>query len=443
MADHNDIEMDQLDDLAHYPFLDFPPDTEAFSRCQKLREVQMGPGTAVDWALLEEVQEAERARAIIGEDTPWSRLFDLSFAETYRELVVEFLSTFIYSETGLQPLPGEAPDIDPDRISFSIFGVVYRQTLSQWAVTTGLYYEPETVTPLFTEAVTEVDKEELLVFWGLISDSPWLGTKGRVSGIRDPLYRYLHRLISTSIAPRLKSREWCTDRDLFFLFCLLTGRRCDLSTSMALYFASAYMRQKRGLLYGGAFITHIMRSVLPFDQHEPAMLPAIPPVRLDRRTASGMRITHRFPQGLRFVGAVQDQVWVPVPLPQMPGQGDPHMPQPLQGIAIEDEPPHVEQVHEHPPQHPRHVRRSVRLDRATQAVLDGLVADSRRQGRQLDRMEDLMMWAVGQLVNQSRAAGIEPPPLPPPRHYPDDPVQGEGGAGQGDAGAGQGDGGDG
>ncbi|KAI3803422.1 hypothetical protein L1987_31573 [Smallanthus sonchifolius] len=130
MADHDDdIQMDQLDDLAHYPFLDFPPDTEAYSRCQKLREVQMGPGTAVDWALLEEVQEAERARAIIGQDTPWSRLFGLSFAETYRELVVEFLSTFIYSETRLQPLPGEAPDIDPDRISFSIFGVVYRQTL--------------------------------------------------------------------------------------------------------------------------------------------------------------------------------------------------------------------------------------------------------------------------------------------------------------------------
>ncbi|KAI3762196.1 hypothetical protein L1987_52620 [Smallanthus sonchifolius] len=169
MADHDDdIQMDQLDDLAHYPFLDFSPDTEAYSRCQKLREVQMGPGTAVDWALLE-----------------------------------EFLSTFIYSETGLQPLPGEAPDIDPDRISFSIFVVVYRQTLRQWAVMTGLYYEPETVTPLFTEAVTEVEKEKLLVFWGLISDSPWLGTKGRVSGIRDPLGLLCHfpkLLILRSIA---------------------------------------------------------------------------------------------------------------------------------------------------------------------------------------------------------------------------------------------------
>ncbi|KAI3802714.1 hypothetical protein L1987_30855 [Smallanthus sonchifolius] len=260
-----------------------------------LGEVQLGPGTAVDWGLLEEVQEAEQARAIIGQDTPWSRLFDLSFTETYREVIVEFLSTFIYSEAGLELLPGEAPDMEPDHVSFSIFGTVYRQTLCQWAVTTGLYHEPETVTPLYTEAVTEVDKEELLVFWGLISDSPWLDTKGRVSEIRDSLYRYMHQLISTSIAPHLKSREWCTDRYLFFLYCLLTGRRCSLSTCMALYFSSAYMRQKRGLLYGGAFITQIIRPVTPFHAHDPAMLPAIPSVRLDRRTVSGMRITHRFP----------------------------------------------------------------------------------------------------------------------------------------------------
>ncbi|KAI3774967.1 hypothetical protein L1987_49533 [Smallanthus sonchifolius] len=121
MADHEyDIHMEELDDLGHYPYLDFSPDSEWFGRCQKLRDVQLGPGTAVDWELLQEVQEAERARAIIGEDMPWDRLFDLSFTKTYREVVVEFLSTFIYSEEGLQPLPGEAPEEEPDQVSFHI-----------------------------------------------------------------------------------------------------------------------------------------------------------------------------------------------------------------------------------------------------------------------------------------------------------------------------------
>ncbi|KAI3806984.1 hypothetical protein L1987_22904 [Smallanthus sonchifolius] len=193
-----------------------------------------------------------------------------------------------------------------------------------------------------------------------------------------------------------------------------------------------------------------MRSITPWHAHEPELLPPIPPVRLDRRTASGMRITHRFPGlGLRFVGAVQDQVWVPVPLPPMPGQGAPQMPDPPLGVPLPaPHQPHVEPIHDHPPQHPRHARRSVRLDRATQALLETLAADSRRlvaesrrQARQSDRIEDLMMWAVGSLVDLSRAAGIELPPLPLPRHYPDDPVQDDGGAGQDDGGAGQDDGG--
>ncbi|KAL8232846.1 hypothetical protein R6Q57_002624 [Mikania cordata] len=40
--------------------------------------------------------EAGRARAILGEDTPWTRLFELAELPTYRLLTVEFLSTFRY-----------------------------------------------------------------------------------------------------------------------------------------------------------------------------------------------------------------------------------------------------------------------------------------------------------------------------------------------------------
>ncbi|KAI3828577.1 hypothetical protein L1987_02681 [Smallanthus sonchifolius] len=75
----------------------------------------------------------------------------------------------------------------------------------------------------------------------------------------------------------------------------------------------------------------------------------------------------------------------------MPGQAEPVMPDPLQGMAMGD-PPHIESIHDQPPQHPRHVRQPVRLDKATQALLDGLVADSRRQTRYSERMEDLIMW---------------------------------------------------
>ncbi|KAI3826959.1 hypothetical protein L1987_01019 [Smallanthus sonchifolius] len=301
-----------------------------------------GPGTAVDWELLQ--------------------------------------------EEGLAPPEGEEQAEEPLQFSFRIFGHIYRLTLRQWAVATGLYFEPETVTPLYTEAVTEVDKEDFLVFWGLISDSPWLGTNGRVLGIRDPLYRYLHRRISTSIIPRQKSREWCTDRDLFFLYCLLTGTR----------------------LKHGEWHAH----------HAP--IPGARPSVSRGRPGPGLG-----------PGAVAADA----------GTGGPAMLDPPHGVPHQRSQPHVEHVHDQPPQHPRHVRRSVRLNRATQALLDGLVADSRRQARHSERMEKLVIWAVGRLVDLSRAAGIEPPPLPPPRQYPGDPGQDEGGVCQDEGGACQDEGG--
>ncbi|KAI3687191.1 hypothetical protein L1987_80884 [Smallanthus sonchifolius] len=228
-------------------------------------------------------------------------------------------------------------------------------TLRHWAVTTGLYFEPQTVTPLYTEAVTEADKEELLVFWGLISDSTWLGTKGRVSGIRDPLYRYLHRLISTSIAPRLKSREWCTDRELSF-FVLPPYRQAVRPIHMPHYLFCV-------CLYAAEVRDFVWRRV-HHSYHVCAYTMAC---------AGSSDVTGHSPCPIR--------------------------------------PTHDE----------RHVHHA-----SIPAV---------------ERMEDLMMWAVGRLVDVSLAAGIEPPPLLPPHHYPDDPVQDVGGPGQDDGGADQADGG--
>ena len=64
-------------------------------------------------------------------------------------------------------------------------------TLRQFAVVCGLYDEAETETPLYTEAISEADYETLMGFWSVIADGRFEGTKGRVSYIVDPLYRYL------------------------------------------------------------------------------------------------------------------------------------------------------------------------------------------------------------------------------------------------------------
>ncbi|KAL8226652.1 hypothetical protein R6Q57_016484 [Mikania cordata] len=43
--------------------------------------------------------------AIIGQDTPWSRLFEMTYAPQYRLITVEFISAFVYKPHG--------PDFQP------------------------------------------------------------------------------------------------------------------------------------------------------------------------------------------------------------------------------------------------------------------------------------------------------------------------------------------
>ncbi|KAL8239381.1 hypothetical protein R6Q59_015948 [Mikania micrantha] len=109
----------------------------------------------------------------------------------------------------------------------------------------------ETVTPLYTKGITEIDDATFRAWWPHIADDLFAGTKARVSRIRDPLIRYMHLLIATSIAGRGRSREWCMSQDLFYLYCLITGRTCQLTRCLAEYFATYYHRQQRGAIYGG------------------------------------------------------------------------------------------------------------------------------------------------------------------------------------------------
>ncbi|KAD3640873.1 hypothetical protein E3N88_30096 [Mikania micrantha] len=56
-----------------------------------------------------ELGQQERMMSIIGEDTPWSRLFEMAYAPQYRLITVEFLSTFMYRPQApdFQPQPGQ------------------------------------------------------------------------------------------------------------------------------------------------------------------------------------------------------------------------------------------------------------------------------------------------------------------------------------------------
>ncbi|KAL8245029.1 hypothetical protein R6Q59_011287 [Mikania micrantha] len=119
--------------------------------------------------------------------------------------------------------------------------------------------------------------------------------------IRDPLIRYIHRCIVTTISGRGQSQERVTKTDLFYLHSLIAGRPCNLTRCFALYYASFYHRQERGTLLGGVFVTHIARSRGMVDMLDD--LPTIEPRKLNRRTIISMKLAADMSGlGLRFIG---------------------------------------------------------------------------------------------------------------------------------------------
>ncbi|KAM0055397.1 hypothetical protein Hdeb2414_s0006g00205591 [Helianthus debilis subsp. tardiflorus] len=403
-----------VDTLQGHPYLEFPDGTDAARHCQKLRRMHVGSHASIDWDAMEEIAETPRVRRFIPIDSPWHRLFDLAHTPTYRELLVEFISSFTFHPPG-EPVPIPYPGAPhPPEVSFRLAGVQRSMTLAEFAVRCGLYMQEEIETEIYTAGLVVVEKPTLVGFWQVIAgENHWEHekSKGRVSFVRDPLYRYLHHLLATSISACGYSREWCTTTDLFFLYCLLYRRPCALAHGLAQYFASGHHRQERGFLYGGAYVTVIARSFGLVPHQDPHLrTPAIMPTRMGMQSLWGMRVIKRFPVGPRFKNP-NGGVWTEQPLPEhfedVYPPADPadvvpveDPPEDLDGPAVPQPPPPAGA-----PQFPRHVIRG-------HAPGAALHPDVRAE---LDRLNDLVGWLVRAEQDRREREGLPPIPLPPVR----------------------------
>ncbi|KAL8222747.1 hypothetical protein R6Q57_020146 [Mikania cordata] len=381
-----DAEMPHQDDVVHqgpqmdpetlalsqHEWLQFEPGSAAAMRCRRIIRMTMGTPRCIDWGVLRDYGEAERARALLGEDTPWTRLFDLAELPTYRLITVEFLCTFRYRAHQAAVRVEEDAELPPD-IEFSLGGQHFEMSIERFAVHLSLYYEPETVLDDFGQGLTQGEEGVMRAWWAQISDTPFTGHRVRATMIRDPLIRYIHRCIVTTISGRGQSQEWVTTTYLFYLHSLLAGRPCNLARCFALYYASFYHRQERGTLWGGAFITHIARTRGMVDMLDD--LPAIEPRKLDRRTIISMKLAADIlGVELRFIGPdgrpFQPAQVIVVPDQQQQDGGPTPQPSPLREQAV-DSPPHGD---EEPPQHPPHAYRAVRLTEPLEALLHHIAA---------------------------------------------------------------------
>ena len=296
--------------------------------------------------------------------------------------------------------------------------------LQEFAVAVGLYLPEETGQPIYTDGVRMLPRQLLVSFWRFIAVTPFGRAQAKASQIRDPLYIYIHHAIATSIAPRGQSRDKVGTTDLFFLYCLLLGRPCDLVGSLVEFFSTAHHRQSRGQLFGGVFVTVLARNLGLRPEDDPLVSDGIPSSPLAAANVRSMKIVAKIPgvgNRLKTSGG-PNVAYVPVPLPaadDIPvfleaADGVPAEPEP-QAEPQADDVVHVGPEPPQPPQqqYPRHMYDD--LPPAQRLVAEDFDQRLRREERQNRRR---WRWFAQCMQNIQGALHLDP--LSPPQELPSD-----------------------
>ncbi|KAJ0800849.1 hypothetical protein HanPI659440_Chr03g0110011 [Helianthus annuus] len=104
-----------VDPLDGHTYLTFLLGSIRHERCAKLCTMEIGGHVEIDWEVIETLTKDGRARDIVGLDTPFACLFQITTEDSYRGLTIEFLSSFIY-----KPHPDDYVE-DPKHLVHEIF----------------------------------------------------------------------------------------------------------------------------------------------------------------------------------------------------------------------------------------------------------------------------------------------------------------------------------
>ncbi|KAD3641785.1 hypothetical protein E3N88_31009 [Mikania micrantha] len=140
--------------LSQHEWLQFEPQAAATTRCRQILRMSMGTPRCIYMFVLAYCGEVVRARAILGEDTPWTRLFEIAELPSYMLITVEFLSTFRYRAHQAAVREEDDEELPPD-IEFSLGGQHHEMSIERFTVHLGIYYEPETVRDDFAQGLTQ------------------------------------------------------------------------------------------------------------------------------------------------------------------------------------------------------------------------------------------------------------------------------------------------
>ncbi|KAL8231385.1 hypothetical protein R6Q57_001163 [Mikania cordata] len=156
----DDLDVEHFDELMDHPWLQFPHVTIARQRRDRLLKKEMGNQKAIDYDLLAELGQQERMTVIIGEDTPLSCLFEM----TYRPQALDF-----------QSQPGQPQQAE---VSFRLCGFPYHLSLAEFGSVLGLYTKEETQMPIYTTAIHTADDTVVSAWWPRIGDEGFVAAPG-------------------------------------------------------------------------------------------------------------------------------------------------------------------------------------------------------------------------------------------------------------------------
>ncbi|KAJ0615695.1 hypothetical protein HanIR_Chr02g0082141 [Helianthus annuus] len=111
----------------------------------------------------------------------------------------------------------------------------------RFAIVSGLYTEEEVKRPEFATYLRgaynkprdySVGGAELKEFWGTISNCTFSSTN-LITSVRNPVYRYVLKILSTTLVGRKSGENKANWIELFILMCRVQGEEMNLATILA------------------------------------------------------------------------------------------------------------------------------------------------------------------------------------------------------------------
>ncbi|KAJ0441972.1 hypothetical protein HanIR_Chr16g0803871 [Helianthus annuus] len=216
----------------NHAFLQFEENNPALARLAAIRHKALEPARTISWTTLQALGVKERAKTFL--PRAWQRLFAIQQPQ-YRDLAIRF----------------------------RLGGHDHHLSVAQLGLRMGIYTEAE-VQRRFRRALKQIPNDTATAFWHEIGEGPYNPTVTKATHLRDPFHRYFHRVLTHTISGWGEGTAVCTLKDLFFLYCLVHQKRCNLAYALALFFTTCTGSRVASRICGGSYITQLARS---FEAH--------------------------------------------------------------------------------------------------------------------------------------------------------------------------------